>query len=220
MEITPDGCPELIRCSSSLDGLAAGLLKPVLPERADTAEELVICLAVLLRSVLDRCQLDGAEIVRHLLQPVVRHRGLAALDDALRENETYRLVERLLHDVLTVVVIDLHLVEPLEELQMVEQEVRDVALHAGGELSGVFELVPAVDESLVGDGKALRQDVERVQHLLAGLQADPLVRPVAVQQGLGVERYVRQVGIQEGLLVPGDLVGDASDWSWITSVRR
>lgn len=41
------------------------------------------------------------------------------------------------------------------------------------------------------------------------LQADPLVRPMAVQQGLGVERYVRQVGIQEGLLVPGDLVGDA-----------
>lgn len=98
-----------------LDHLAARLLEPVLLERTYAAEELVVGLAVFLRRVLDRRKLDGAEVVRCLLETVVSHRSLAPLDDAFGKHEANRLVERLLHDVLAVVVIDLHLVEALKE---------------------------------------------------------------------------------------------------------
>lgn len=192
-----------------LDHLAARLLEPVLLERAYAAEELVESLTVFLRRVLDRRKLDGAEVVRCLLETVVGHRSLAPLDDAFGKHEADRLVERLLHDVLAVVVIDLHLVEALKEFQAIKQKARNIALHARGELCQILELAPAVDERSIGDGKALNQNVERVQHLLARLQVDPLVRPVAVQQRLRMERYVREVGAGEGLLVSGDLVGNA-----------
>ena len=61
--------------------LAAGLLKPVPLERANSAEEFVIRLAVLLGLVLDQGELDGAEIIRHLLEAVVGHRGFASTND-------------------------------------------------------------------------------------------------------------------------------------------
>ena len=58
--------------------LAAGLFEPVFLERADTAEELVVRLAVLLGFVLDQGEFDGAEVIRHLLEAIVGHRGFAA----------------------------------------------------------------------------------------------------------------------------------------------
>lgn len=63
--------------------LAAGLLEPVLLERADTAEELVVRLTVLLGLVLDQGKFDSAEVIRHSFEAVVGHRGLAAPDDPL-----------------------------------------------------------------------------------------------------------------------------------------
>ena len=61
--------------------LAAGLLEPVPLERAYTSEELVVRLTVLLGLALDQGKFDGAEVIRHLLEAVVGHRGLAASDD-------------------------------------------------------------------------------------------------------------------------------------------
>ena len=63
--------------------LAVGLLEPVSLERADTTEKLVVRLTVLLGLVLDQGEFDGAEVIRHLLEAVVGHRGLAASDDPL-----------------------------------------------------------------------------------------------------------------------------------------
>lgn len=70
-----------MRLRNHLYPLAAGLLEPIPLERADTTEELVICLTVLLGLVLDQGEFDGAEIIPHLLEAVVGHRGLAASDD-------------------------------------------------------------------------------------------------------------------------------------------
>ena len=61
--------------------LAACLLEPVPLERAYTSEELVVRLTVLLGLVLDQGKFDSAEVIRHLLEAVVGHRGLAAPDD-------------------------------------------------------------------------------------------------------------------------------------------
>ena len=70
-----------MRLRNHLYPLAAGLLEPVPLERAYTSEELVVRLTVLLGLVLDQGEFDGAEVIRHLLEAVVGHRGLAAPDD-------------------------------------------------------------------------------------------------------------------------------------------
>lgn len=43
--------------------------------------------------------------------------SLATLDDALRQDKDKRLAERLPNNVLTIVVVDLHVIERLEELE-------------------------------------------------------------------------------------------------------
>lgn len=73
--------PFPMRLRNHLYPLAAGLLEPVPLERAYTSEELVVRLTVLLGFVLDQGKFDGAEVIRHLLEAVVGHRGLAASDD-------------------------------------------------------------------------------------------------------------------------------------------
>ena len=73
--------PFLAKPRDQLYPLAAGLLEPVPLERADAAEELVVRLTVLLGLVLDQGKFDGTEVIRHLLEAVVGHRGLAASDD-------------------------------------------------------------------------------------------------------------------------------------------
>lgn len=110
-------------------------------------------------------------------------------------------------DVLAVVVVDLHVVERLKEVEVVEQEPGDIPLHAGGEFREVVELASSVCECRVLNGEPLHEDVERVEHLLPLLKGHPLVRAVAVQQRLGMKRYVRQIGPEEGLLVARDFVG-------------
>lgn len=71
----------LVGLRNHLYPLAAGLLEPVPLESADAPEELVVRLTVLLGLVLDQGKFDGAEIIRHLLEAVVGHRGLASTDD-------------------------------------------------------------------------------------------------------------------------------------------
>lgn len=73
--------PFLAKPRDHLYPLAAGLLEPVPLERAYTSEELVVRLTVLLGLALDQGKFDGAEVIRHLLEAVVGHRGLAASDD-------------------------------------------------------------------------------------------------------------------------------------------
>lgn len=73
--------PFLAKPRDQLYPLAAGLLEPVPLERAYTSEELVVRLTVLLGLALDQGKFDGAEVIRHLLEVVVGHRGLAASDD-------------------------------------------------------------------------------------------------------------------------------------------
>ena len=46
------------------------MLEPVPFESADAAEELVVCLAVLLGRVLYQGEFDGAEVIRNLLEAV------------------------------------------------------------------------------------------------------------------------------------------------------
>ena len=70
--------------------LAAGLLEPVPLKGADTAEEFAARLAVLFGLVLDQSELDCAEAIRHLLEAIVGHRGLAVPDD--RFGDAVRLV--------------------------------------------------------------------------------------------------------------------------------
>ena len=74
--------PFLAKPRDQLYPLAAGLLEPVPLERADTAEELVVRLTVLLGLVLNQGKFDSAEVIRHLLETVVGHRGFTASDDS------------------------------------------------------------------------------------------------------------------------------------------
>ena len=114
----------------------------------------------------------------------------------------------MLDDVLTVVVIDLHIVEGLKEVQVLNHGGGDVAPHALHKPCRVFELAAAVDERCIGDGKPADKRGEVGEHGLALLDAEKLIVLVPVHEGLGVERDVGEVGPGELGLVARDRFGD------------
>ena len=162
------------------------LFQPVLLEIPRRAEEFVVGLAVLVRIVFDGGELHSAKVVGGLLDTVIAHRGLSLRHRAPGQREPDRLVQSPLHDVLAVVVVDLDLVEGLEALKAVEQQGRDVALHAGGKLLGVHELASAIGEGRVADRQAAYESRERDEEPFAGLDVEVLVILMAVQQRLGI----------------------------------
>ena len=118
-------------------------------------------------------------------------------------------VECLPHDVLAVVVIDLHVVERLEEAQMVKQDFRDIAPHALRELVKVGEFASAVDERRVEDGQFANERREVGEHGFALRHAKVGIILVAVYEGLGMEWDVGKIGPCKLRFVARDRVGDA-----------
>lgn len=68
-------------CGTTYIRLLRACLNQLLLKEPITSEELVVRLTVLLGLVLDQGKFDGAEVIRHLLEAVIGHRGLAASDD-------------------------------------------------------------------------------------------------------------------------------------------
>ena len=100
--------------SYRLEGFPACLLEPVLLELPHAAEELVIRFAVFLGGVFQCSELNRAQVVGGLLQPVFGHGCLGASYGVLEELVADGAVEGMAHDWLTVVAIDFHAVKPLE----------------------------------------------------------------------------------------------------------
>ena len=69
--------------------------------------------------VLDRCELHGADVVRHLRQPVLRGLRRAVDDRILRQRVLNRAVKRFRDGVLAVVVVDLDRVVRLQLREVV-----------------------------------------------------------------------------------------------------
>lgn len=184
------------------------LLKVVLLEAPECAEEPVVGLGLLLCLELERGEFERADKVGCLGESVVFGAAVLVHDGVGGQGVLDRIVQGFGDDVLPVVVVDLHLVEALQVFQIVEDQVDHVSLHPRDELCVAFEIALSVGEGVVPDGHMLEHREERLQKALPILDVHPLVVVVAVQERGCVQRDVRQPLLTQCGLVQFDLAVD------------
>ena len=109
------------------------------------------------------------------------------------------------HHLLPVIVVNLHHVIGLEELEVVKEEVDQVALHASGECVLVPHLASAVEEGVVGDGELLKVHKEQVEVGLPVIHGHVLVFFMTVQDGARVKRDVPEASNRKAPLMLSNL---------------
>lgn len=185
------------------------LLQVVLLEAAERAEEPVVGLGVLFGFELERGELERADQVGCLSEPVVLRAAVLVHDGIGCQGVFDCVMQGLGDDVLPIVVVDLHLVETLQVLQIVEDQVDHIPFHPRDERCVTFEIALFVGEGVVLDGHMLKHREERLQKPLPVLDVHSLVIVMPIQKRRRVQRDVRQPLVMQGVLVKLDLLVDA-----------
>lgn len=139
-----------------------------------------------------RARIRARACFRRTGQPVLPRIGHAVEDGLLREDEVDGAVERVRDHLLAVVVVDLHLAECLEVLEVAGQEDDEILLESGSEGLRGGHFAPSVGKRLAGEGGAAAERLEAREHPLPRLHFEILVRRLAIHERRCVERQGRQ----------------------------
>lgn len=160
------------------------LLEVVLFERAPLAEEHAIRGGISMGMVLKSRELKRADIVRKLEEAVVR-RGYEPIDhNVLPEHVSNCLMHGFRDNGLAVVVVDLHLVEPLKVGQIVEQRCNEIPLYANEKLVGALRIKPLfIRQGYISKRNALGKHSKTAEMALPYTNRQAFVLPMASKQG-------------------------------------
>ena len=169
------------------------MLQVVLLERGVVgAENFRIGLGQLASPELEVGELQGADAVGDLGEPVFPGVRRLVENGLFREDEVQSAVEGVRHHLLAIVVVDLHAVEGLEVLEVVRQKDDEVALEPRCEGPGIIDLASFVGEGLAPERSPTAKGLEAGQNLFPRVHLKPFVRTLAVHQRGCMERQVRQ----------------------------
>ena len=156
------------------------------------AKDLRVGLGQLASLELEVGELQSADAVRNLGEPILPGVRCPVEDGLLREDEVQCAVEGVRHHLLAVVVVNFHTVEGLEILEVVRQKHDEVALEPRGESLGVRHFASLVREGLAPKRCLAAESLEAGQDLLPGIHLQFFVRTLAIHQGRCMKRQIRQ----------------------------
>ena len=160
-------------------------------------------------SKLQGGELHGAQEVRHLEEDVLLGSGGLIHHGLLGELAIEGIVQGTSHHILAAIVIYLHLIEVLEERQVLLQEDRQILLEPRGELLRLGNLTPPVREDLEPVRKGLLQDEEAHEQPLSVLEGHTSVVALTVHQRRRVEGDILKRGITQRATVPDQGIVEA-----------
>lgn len=182
------------RQAQSLQAMLAQLLQEVLFEPFAHAKEELIGASCLGVCVLERFELECADVIGNLGKSIARRRRIAVNNGLLGQCELDGIMQRLGNQGLPVVVVDLNFIELLQIIKVIEQEDRDVppdALDCAAWRHHVgVKLGLLIGKRRIPKRKVLQKDAERCEVLLALLNIHVFVPVVAVKQRREMERNI------------------------------
>lgn len=178
----------------TLQAMLAQLLQEVLFETFAHAKEELIGASCLGICVLERFELERADVIGNLRNSIARRRRIAVNNGLLGQCKLDGIMQRLGNQGLSVVVIDLNFIELLQIIKVIEQEDRDVppdALDRTARRDHVsVELGLLIGKRRIPKRKILQKDAERCEVLLALLNIHAFVSVVAIKQRREMERDI------------------------------
>lgn len=182
------------RQTQPLQAMLAQLPQEVLFETFAHAKEELIGASCLGVCILERFELECADVIGNLGKSIARRRRIAVNNSLLGQCELDGIMQRLGNQGLPVVVIDLNFIELLQIIKVIKQEDRDVppdALDCAAWRHHVgVELGLLIGKRRIPKRKVLQKDAERCEVLLALLNIHVFVSVVPVKQRREMERNI------------------------------
>lgn len=186
------------------------LLQEVLLEVAPRAEKGQIGLALFMVLVFEGGVFDAAHQISDLSEPVETRSRFTVYQSLLPQRVFECPVQGVCNQALPVVVVNLHGIELLESLQVLKEELDDVALHFLPKRCAIRELALPIHKRLVAEGDAPSKRGETEQ--IARPHLDILVGKgfVAVRQRHEVEWLVLQSAFAKQALITSYIPRDVN----------
>ena len=132
---------------------------------------------------------DATDIVGYLKEMVVAWSGVSIDCGMLGEAVSNCLVDGMLNNLLTIVIVDLHAVKALEESKLGVNELHEVSFDTPGKVIRTWKLALLIAQDLVMIGSPLCEDVEVGEMALSGIERHRIVLIVSAHDWCEVEWY-------------------------------
>ena len=184
-----------------VESLSANLFEVVLLEISDTSEKLDVGSRFQVPLVLGSRQLDSAQIIGDLREPVQFGGGRLTRDGALDSE-----VKRLRYDALPVIVVDFHLVKVLQIGLLRLKEALHVGFYCSRQLGSICDATAFLEnECGVSDGKTFREYSECMKLTLPATNVFPFVVVLPIKQWVEMKGDCIEQLFREGAFVLGDI---------------
>lgn len=191
---------------TSVESLSANLFEVVLLEISDTSEKLDVGSRFQVPFVLGSRQLDSAQIIGDLREPVQFGGGVFVYGRLTRDGALDSEVKRLRYDALPVIVVDFHLVKVLQIGLLRSKEALHVGFYCSRQLGSICDATALLEsECGVSDGKMFREYSECMKLTLPAANVFPFVVVLPIKQWVEMKGDCIEQLFREGAFVLGDI---------------
>lgn len=195
-----------LAAKTSVESLSANLFEVVLLEISDTSEKLDVGSRFQVPFVLGSRQLDSAQIIGDLREPVQFGGGVFVYGRLTRDGALDSEVKRLRYDALPVIVVDFYLVKVLQIGLLRSKEALHVGFYCSRQLGSICDATAFLEnECGVSDGKMFREYSECMKLTLPAANVFPFVVVLPIKQWVEMKGDRIEQLSREGAFVLDDI---------------
>lgn len=189
-----------------VEPLSANLFKVVLLEISDTSEKLDIGSCFQVPFVLGGSQLDSAQIIGDLREPVQLGGSVFVYGRLIRDSALDSEMKRFRNDALPIIVVNFYLVKVLQIRLLRLEEALHVGSYCSRQLGSICNATAFLEnECGVSDGKMFREYSECMELTLPAANVFPFVVVLPIKQWVEMKRDRIEQLFREGVFVLGDI---------------
>lgn len=191
---------------TSVEPLSANLFKVVLLEISDTSEKLDIGSRFQVPFVLGGSQLDSAQIIGDLREPVQLGGSVFVYGRLIRDSALDSEMKRFRNDALPIIVVNFYLVKVLQIRLLRLEEALHVGSYCSRQLGSICNATAFLEnECGVSDGKMFREYSECMELTFSAANVFPFVVVLPIKQWVEMKRDRIEQLFREGAFVLSDI---------------
>lgn len=191
---------------TSVESLSANLFEVALLEVSDTSEKLNVGSRFQVPFVLGGRQLDSAQVIGDLREPVQLGGSVFVYGRLIRDSALDSEVKRLRYNALSIVVVYFHLVKVLQIRLLRPKETLHIGFYCSRQLGGICDATAFLEnECGVSDGKMFREYSECMKLTLPAANVFPFVVVLPIKQWVEMKGDCIEQLFREGAFVLGDI---------------
>lgn len=195
-----------LTAKTSVESLSANLFEVVLLEISDTSEKLDVGSRFQVPFVLGSRQLDSAQIIGDLREPVQLGGSVFVYGRLIRDSALDSEMKRFRNDALPIIVVNFYLVKVLQIRLLRLEEALHVGFYCSRQLGSICDATAFLEnECGVSDGKMFREYSECMKLTLPVANVFPFVIVLPIKQWVEMKGDCIEQLFREGAFVLGDI---------------